>query len=391
MKTIPTIKDIYGQIEKDLKNKLNLQDTELKLVVDAIASVFSGQIKLVYLYLYDIQKNSFPDTADPESEGGMLSRLGYIFLGRYPFPASDGYYTAIVTGIENSKLRSQLTFKSNDEALNIGKMFILDSEHTITESENIITIRSLDAGLGSLLSPGDQLNITEPVLGVDAVITIQNVVTRPTNPESTDDYRQKILDIIQIEPQGGSRGDYRIWSSDARGVKKVYPYVKENESGTVQIYVEASSDNSIDGNGTPSLSLLQEVKNVIELDPDQTKPINERGRRPLQANVEVLPIIVRYVDINVSGLNDRSESEKTNFFNGLLNYIQTVRPFIQGADLDRNRNDILSSGKLQGIALDSLNKSNYFNAFTMYVDGQIETQFQFSRANIPVLREISYL
>ncbi len=390
MKTIPTIKDIYGQIEKDLKNKLNLQDTELKLVVDAIASVFSGQIKLVYLYLYDIQKNSFPDTADPESEGGMLSRLGYIFLGRYPFPASDGYYTAIVTGIENSKLRSQLTFKSNDEALNIGKMFILDSEHTITESENIITIRSLDAGLGSLLSPGDQLNITEPVLGVDAVITIQNVVTRPTNPESTDDYRQKILDIIQIEPQGGSRGDYRIWSSDARGVKKVYPYVKENDSGTVQIYVEASSDNSIDGNGTPSLSLLQEVKNVIELDPDQTKPINERGRRPLQANVEVLPIIVRYVDINVSGLNDRSESEKTNFFNGLLNYIQTVRPFIQGADLDRNRNDILSSGKLQGIALDSLNKSNYFNAFTMYVDGQIETQFQFSRANIPVLREITY-
>ena len=390
MKTIPTIKDIYGQIEKDLKNKLNLQDTELKLVVDAIASVFSGQIKLVYLYLYDIQKNSFPDTADPESEGGMLSRLGYIFLGRYPFPASDGYYTAIVTGIENSKLRSQLTFKSNDEALNIGKMFILDSEHTMSGGENIITIRSLDAGLGSLLNPGDKLNITEPVLGVDAVITIQNVVTRPTSPESTDDYRQKILDIIQIEPQGGSRGDYRIWASDARGVKKVYPYVKENDSGTVQIYVEASSDNSIYGNGTPSESLIQEVKSVIELDPDQTKPINERGRRPLQASVEVLPIIVRYVDINVSGLNDRSETEKTNLFNGLLNYIQTVRPFIQGADLDRNRNDILSSGKLQGIALDSLNKSNYFNTFTMYVDGQIETQFQFSRANIPVLREITY-
>ena len=390
MKTIPTIKDIYGQIEKDLKNKLNLQDTELKLVVDAIASVFSGQIKLVYLYLYDIQKNSFPDTADPESEGGMLSRLGYIFLGRYPFPASDGYYTAIVTGIENSKLRSQLTFKSNDEALNIGKMFILDSEHTMSGGENIITIRSLDAGLGSLLNPGDKLNITEPVLGADAVITIQNVVTRPTSPESTDDYRQKILDIIQIEPFGGARGDYRIWSTDARGVKRVYPYVKENESGTVQIYVEATTDDSVDGEGTPSLSLMDEVKDVIELDPDQTKPINERGRKPIQANIEVLPISVRYVTINIGGLNNRSEEEKTNLFNGILNYIQTVRPFIQGADLDRNRNDILSSGKLQGIALDSLNKSNYFNTFTMYVDGQIETQFQFSRANIPVLREITY-
>ena len=390
MKAIPTIREIYNQIEKDLKNKLNLQDTELKLVVDAIASVFSGQIKLVYLYLYDIQKNSFPDTADSESEGGMLSRLGYIFLGRYPFPASDGYYTAVVTGIENSKLRSQLTFKSNDEALNIGKMFILDSEHTMTEGENIITIRSLDAGLGSLLNPGDQLNITEPVLGVDAVITIQNVVTRPTSPESTDDYRQKILDIIQIEPQGGSRGDYRIWSSDARGVKKVYPYVKENESGTVQIYVEASSDDSVDGEGTPSLSLMQEVRSVIELDPDQTKPINERGRCPLQANVEVLPISIRYVTINISGLENRSEEEKSNLFNGLLNYIQTVRPFIQGADLDRNRNDILSSGQLQGIALNNLSRSNYFNSFTMYVDGQIETQFQFTRANIPVLQEITY-
>ena len=390
MKTIPTIKEIYGQIEKDLKNKLNLQDTELKLVVDAIAAVFSGQIKLVYLYLYDIQKNSFPDTADPESEGGMLSRLGYIFLGRYPFPASDGYYTAVVTGIENSKLRSQLTFKSNDEALNIGKMFILDSEHTMTEGENVITIRSLDAGLDSLLNPGDQLNITEPVLGVDAVITIQNVVTRPTSPESTDDYRQKILDIIQIEPQGGSRGDYRIWASDARGVKKVYPYVKENESGTVQIYVEATTDDSVDGEGTPSLSLMDEVKDVIELDPDQTKPINERGRKPIQANIEVLPISVRYVTINIGGLNNRSEEEKSNLFNGLKDYIKTVRPFIQGADLDRDRNDILSSGQLQGIALDNLDRSNYFNSFTMYVDGNVETQFKFSRANIPVLQEITY-
>ena len=390
MKAIPTTREIYNQIEKDLKNKLNLEDTELKLVVDAIAAVFSGQLKLVYLYLYDIQKNSFPDTADPESEGGMLSRLGYIFLGRYPFPASDGYYKAVVTGVEGSKLRNQLTFKSNDEALNVGKMFILDSEYTLVNGENIITVRSLESGLESLLNVGDKLNITEPVLGVDSVITIKEVVTRPTSPESTDDYRQKILDIIQIEPFGGARGDYRIWASDARGVKRVYPYVKENDSGTVQIYVEATTDDSVDGEGTPSLSLMDEVKDVIELDPDQTKPINERGHKPIQANIEVLPISVRYVTINIGGLNNRSEEEKSNLFNGLKDYIKTVRPFIQGADLDRDRNDILSSGQLQGIALDNLDRSNYFNSFTMYVDGNVETQFKFSRANIPVLQDITY-
>lgn len=390
MKAIPTIREIYNQIEKDFKNKLNLQNTELKLVIDAISAVFSGQLRLVYLYLYDIQKNSFPDTADPESEGGMLSRLGYIFLGRYPFPASDGYYQAVVTGVENSKLRSKLTFKSNNEALSVGKMFILDSEYTLVDGENLITIRSLDAGLGSLLNVGDQLNITEPVLSVDSVITIKNVVTRPTSAENTEDYRQKILDIIQIEPYGGSKGDYRIWSFDAKGVKKVYPYLKENESGTVQIYVEATTDNSIDGQGTPSQSLLDEVRNVIELDPDDTKPIDERGRRPIQANVEVLPISIRYITINVAGLANRSEGEKSSLFKGLSEYIDKVRPFIQGADLDRNKNDILSSGQLQGVALDNISKSNYFNDFTMYVDGNIETQFKFSRANIPVLQEIIY-
>ena len=135
---------------------------------------------------------------------------------------------------------------------------------------------------------------------------------------------------------------------------------------------------------------MDEVKDVIELDPDQTKPINERGRKPIQANIEVLPISVRYVTINIGGLNNRSEEEKSNLFNGLKDYIKTVRPFIQGADLDRDRNDILSSGQLQGIALDNLDRSNYFNSFTMYVDGNVETQFKFSRANIPVLQEITY-
>jgi len=50
MKPIPSLTELYTNLESDLKNKLNLSDGDLRFVVDAMASVLSAQFKLVYLY-----------------------------------------------------------------------------------------------------------------------------------------------------------------------------------------------------------------------------------------------------------------------------------------------------------------------------------------------------
>lgn len=390
MRNIPTISELYQTIADDLRSKLNLSDDDLKKVLNAFDVVMAAQFKLVYLYLFDIQNNVFPDTADQEINGGTLERLGRIYLNRNPNPATGGVFELSVTGVASSVLRAGLTFKSNDDSKNPGQLFILDAEYTLTGSGDIIEVRSLGAGTDFDLNVSDNLTITEPVIGVDKTVTVTTVVEQPKAQEDIEVYRQSILDAIQLEPQGGAKTDYRLWASDAQGVRKVYPYVKNDNAGIVQVFVEATREDSTDGEGTPSGALLDDVEEVIEMDPDDTKPLNERGRRPIQAIIETEPITKVPVDVTIIGLSDDSAAVKTAIETNMRNYIYDVRPYIAGADLTRDKNDILYSARLQSVATDVLESANFFNDFVMQVDGNTELSYQFSLGNIPYLRNVTY-
>jgi len=389
MKQIPTIIELKEQIGNDLKNRLNLTDDQLRKVVDAFASVQAAQVKLLYLYLSDIQNNIFPDTADPASIGGQLERMGLIYLNRQPFPSTAALYDIEVIGEPGSTLRSGLTFKSNDDARNPGYLFVLDSEE-ILNGTNIFEIRALTSGLDSLLDVGDSLTITEPVLGVDQTVTITEVTTEPRSAETEDEYRKAIIDAIQLEPQGGSRTDYKLWSQDAQGVRDVYPYVKDSDAGIVQVYVEATPEDSTDGDGTPSQALLDEVEAVIEQDPDDTKPTEERGRKPIQAFLEMLPIQLSAVDVEIVGLIDNSQDVKDKINEVLKDFLYDIRPYIAGADLARDRKDTLYNAQVQAAISDALTSGNYFSNLIVFVEGISIDTYIFDKGNIPQFRDVTY-
>lgn len=390
MQQIPSINEIRDQIANDFKTNLNLSDANLKYVLDAIDSVLAMQFKLMYNYLADIQNNVFPDTADIESNGGTLERLGRIYLNRNPRPATPGIFKANVTGVVGSVLRASLTYKSNEDALNAGKLFVSDEEITLTTSPQEIEIRSLGGGLEFNLNVGDNLTITEPILGVQNTITITEVLEQPRSSEDIEVYRQNILDSIQLEPQGGSKTDYRLWSSDAQGVRKVYPYVKNDNAGEVVIYVEATLDNSIDNLGTPDGTLLTEVLEVVQFDPDDTKPINERGRSPIQAILSTEAIDLIPVDVEIVGLVDSSLSVQNAIRSNIETFLYDVRPFISGADLLREKNDILYQARLQSVVTDTLDNDNYFNNLQMFVSGVEVLNSEFNLGNIPYLRNLNF-
>lgn len=390
MKPIPTIKEINTNISNDLRSKLNLAIDYLKKTLDAFALVLSAQFHLVYLYLSDIQDNMFPDKATTADQGGTLERQGMIYMNRNPFPDSVGSFKVSVTGVAGSVLRVNLTFKSNEDALNAGQVYILDAEYTLTGTADEIEIRSIGAGVDYNLNVGDNLTITEPVIGVDKTVTVTEVLVQPKAGETTELYRQAILNAIQLEPQGGSRADYRQWCTDAQGVRLVYPYVPDVDTGEVFVYVEATLADSNDGKGTPTQSILEDVEDVIEMDPDITKPINERGRRPAQSFPSILPIVLVPVDVAIAGLSDDSQSVRDAIKSSITDFLYDVRPFISGADLRRNKNDILYSGKVQSVVTDTLTNGNFFNLLTLYVGGNAITSYEFTLGNIPYLRDLTY-
>jgi len=390
MRDIPSVNELKEALENDLKSKLNLSSTNLKYVLDAFDSVLAMQFKLMYLYLSDIQNQIFPDTADIESNGGTLERLGRIYLNRNPRPATAGIFNLEVTGTNGSVLRSGLTFKSNENSLNPSQLYVLDNEVTMSGVTEIIEVRSLGGGTDFDLNTADELTITEPVLGVNNLVVVDEVVEQPRASEDIEVYRQNILDAIQLEPEGGSKTDYRLWSSDAQGVRKVYPYVRNDDAGFVDVYVEATIPDSTDGKGTPDSTLLDNVLEVINFDPDDTKPLNERGRRPIQANVETLQIEIVPVDVTINGLFEDGASVQSAIQQNIETFLYGVRPYVAGADLPRDKNDILYSARLQSVVTDVLDSSNFFNTLIMEVNGVEVLSYEFNLGFIPYLRNLTF-
>jgi uncharacterized phage protein gp47/JayE len=391
MKAIPSIQTLYTNLASDLKNKLGIiASAVLKLAIDALASVLAGMLKLCYIYLVDVQNNLFPDTADIAANGGQLERMGMIWLKRMPYPATDGYYTASVTGTAGSVIPAQVTFKSNDNTLSPGFLYILDNAYTLTGSGDVIALRALNAGEDFALNIGDGLTATQPLLGVNQGVTIASITTAPTNAEDTELYRQQILDAIILEPQGGSKADYRIWSADAAGVQRVFPQLKAGDAGTVQVYVEATPADSTDGKGTPSGTLITAVTTVINTDPDESVDTNDRARLPLQAALEVLAISPVPVDVAIAGLETDTSDIRAAISANLASFLFSVRPYIAGCDLPRDKNDILTTVKVQSVVTDTIGNTNSFLSFTLSVNGVVVNSFTFSGGNIPYLRNVTY-
>lgn len=389
MLKIPTITELYTNLSNDLKNKLKLSDNDLKTVLDAVAAAYAAQFKLAYLYLSDIQNNVFPDTADTFEQGGTLDRLGNIYLNRNKRPATSGYYRVSLTGEIGSVIRSGITFKSNDEALNASKIFILDVEYTLVGNDTI-EIRAIEGGLDSALNINDSLTITEPVIGVENEVYITEIVSSPLSEETIEDYRASILESIQLEPQGGAKTDYRLWAKDAQGVRLVYPYVKDGEAGVVQLYVEATESDSIDGLGTPTQEILDSVAEVVSFNPDETIITEYRGRKPIQVTLEVISISLNPVDVTITSINEDTTEIRASLRENISNYLKNIRPYVDGADLARNKNDILYLAKIQSVSTDTLESSNFFDRLDVFVNGVSQTSYKFSRENIPYLRNLIF-
>ena len=390
----------YAQLYTDIKADLEAQmQTSIPIIGKAMLRVFAavqaGKLWLFYLALAGVQKNIFVDTADPESMGGTLQRFGRVKLNRDPFPATAGVYTATVTGTTGGVIAARTTFKSNDDSSHPGKLFILDTQYTLPSTSGTISLRALESGLDASLIVGDRLTSTAPIALVNSGAVIASVTTEPRAAESIEEYRQAAILAYQLEAQGGAGGDYTLWAADAQGQKAIYPYAKSGYVGQIDLYVEATTDDSTDGHGTPSVQLMSDVEEVIERDPDVTKPLYERGRRPISAwQINYLPVTPLPIIVDITGYEDLTAAKETAIENGIVDALALIRPFVASRDVLADRNDTISINKLIFIIQTAVPQS-VFTSVTLYVDGVSVNSYQFEGGEIPYLEDyaigINYL
>lgn len=386
MSNIPKLSEIYEGLIFDIEAELNITiPTSGKSFLRALAAVLAGVIYLYYLAIGQLQKNVFADTADPEASGGTLERFGRVKLNRNPFPATAGEYALTITGVEGSVIAASTTWKSDDTSLNPGFLFVLDDEYTLVSGTNTITVRALTSGIQAELEVGDTLTATIPIANVNASATVTAIVTEPLDGETTEEYRAAILQSYRLEPQGGAAADYRLWSLDAQGVATSYPYAKSGDSNTINLFVEASA-----GDGTASAPLLAAVEAVVELDPDTTLPILERGRRPLGVlEVYYLSVSPLVVNIDIADFVDITAAKQTAIQSAIVELLAGIRPFVAAIDPVEDKNDILSTNIINAAVLQAVPGSSY-GAITLEIDGNNYTTYTFIDGDIPKFGAIAY-
>lgn len=391
MITIPKLSELYTSILSDLEAEYGDSIPLFgKNFLRALAAVQAAKLNVQYRAIGLTQKNIWVDTADKESTGGTLERFGRVKLGRDPFPAQAGQYDVTVTGEIGATISASTTFKSDDDSLNPGYLFVLDVAHTMVTTSDTINLRALTAGTESTVLVGDTLTATSPIANVDQIVTVSAETIEALDEEDIELYRSRAEESYRLEAQGGAASDYRLWSFDAQGVQQTYPYAKSGAANEVDVYVEATIADSTDGKGTPSGSILSDVEDVIEFDPDATKPLEERGRRPLGVfAVNVIAITVKEIDIDIAGFTGIDAPTETLIFDALEAQIATIRPFVAAADVLERKNDILDLNLIISTILEA-KPGSIFGAVTMEVDSTPETTFTFENGDIPHLNSVTY-
>jgi uncharacterized phage protein gp47/JayE len=387
---IPTLEELEDQI-------LNLYATEFGISVAELGDTFVVQSKVdaallyqFYLTLGQVELNVFPDLSDEDT----LLRYGQGLLGRLPAPAVAGVYEIEVTGNIGATITSGTTFKSNDDSNSPGYLFVVDLDFTLASTTDTLQVRSLTAGLEAKLNIGNKLTATQPLLNVDDEAEVLTIIENAAEGELIDSYREDTLTALRLEPQGGSPSDYRLWALDVPEVRTVYPYLKLNSILSVDIYVEATPENSETIIGVPSQSILDAVyKKPSGTDPETGAIVyneaEDRGRRPLGVtNISSLPVAPISVDLEFTDLTNLAA--KDSIQEAVENYLYTVRPFVAGAESILNKNDVLTVGQLISIVVTVLDDlGGTFSDLNMRVDSNIINTYTFNFGNYPFLRNIN--
>lgn len=387
MVTIPTLQQLYNDVLNDLQSQYNVTIPVFgKVFLRALAAVQAAKLKLYYLGLANIQKNIWPDTADSVSIGGTLERFGLVKIQRNPYPAVAAQYTVSVTGINGAVIPAQQQFISDPTSINPGMLFTLDAQYVCTGSGDTITLRALTAGVISQLEIGNTLTAAAPIAGVNSAgNTVTAVVVQPLDAETIDEYREAVVYAFQSQPQGGAATDYRLWAAEVQGVSEVYPYAKSGASNEINLFIESNIADSTDGHGTPSSLMIQAVSDVIEGDGV------ELAKRPLGVFlVNYLAVTPYPVDVIIGAATPPfSVEQKTAIEDAITQWVNTVRPFVAGADILANKNDIID---LNNLILQTLTAApgTTFGAIAFKVNGTFFNTYTFINGYIPYFNSITF-
>lgn len=352
---IPTTKEIFDQNLTQLETAMGQKSpVDNKSFLRVLAAVLT--LRDVSLYKFGTER-ALQNLA-MTGTGGDLALIG-AEKTVVKKPAVATQITATLNSINDVIIPITATFVSPANGLT----YNIDS--AATAIVGVVTLNATCAvtGVTGNLQVGDLLNIVSPVAGADSTATVTATLITGANEESENAFRSRVLFAQQSTTGGGNATDHKIWAESVAGVSQAYPYAgKPADTGTSYpgdrtVYIEA--DTSIQVDGIPLTGMLNEVRAAINFDPLTGKSRNILG--VVNSTLYILPIIRTAFDVVITDLvtpSGQEASVKASILTAIITYFLSVKPYIEGVDLEQNRNDTITTPAVSEVVQSVIRERN---------------------------------
>lgn len=352
----PTTKEVQQNIIAQLQAALN-QTIPLfpKSFLGVLSKVLAGVFILLYKYGGFMFLQIFVKSAtidDTEVNGEIVSPLkfwGQLTGVGDPAPATNAELEIDITVLNqvgSLPSGSQLINSINGVTyITLGSVLL--NAPVVQAQIKAVSDQTGGGGAGAIgnLSPGTTVAFANPLPNVarEAVVVSQTVTG--ADGESTEAYRQRILDRFQKRPQGGALADYELWAEEPAGVLNAYPYTSDCP-GQVDVYIESATE----ADGIPTFAQLQEALDSINFDENGLA-----SRRPGTALANTIPITRVPFDVFVQGLIvDNLGQVQADITAAVQEYFLDREPFLVGLTVLPRQDRITQSG-VSGVVDDVVN------------------------------------
>ena len=328
----PTINEIAANIIADIEAEYT---QTIPLLAKAVFRIWAFISAAVFIILYKFGTDAFNQRFVQTANSTFLSLLGeQVGVTRTTAQQWIGTVDATVTAT-GGVIQAGTQLINN---LTGAVYFVTVSEAIDATPTETLSVSSFEGGDITNLNVSDTLDFVNPQPGVEQTVTVASVTQEGSDQEPIEQYRQRVLDRYQKQPQGGALADYELWAEETVNVINAYPYAATTP-GEVEVFIEV--DNQTDG--IPTAPQLAAALANINYD-----PVTGRAtRRPVTADVTTLAIIRTTFTAEVNNLNPDTPDIRTAIDSAVSDLILSKEPFIQG--LSVNRNDTITDAETTSI------------------------------------------
>lgn len=284
----PTLDDLAAQAEAAINARLP-GSVEARLRwnnLSVLAHVVAGATHELFGYLESMAQQMMPDQATGDflerhaAWRGVVRREGSAAEGIVRVDCLHGAAESVLPGAAGPQFRheSGLVFQLVDQV-------DLPAYTGLLPRRIDLRVRATEIGAAGNLAPGTRLQLRGSAIFSAQAVVDAGGFSGGGDRETDEALRQRLRDLAQNPPAGGSAADYVAWAGAAAGVARVW--VAAGGLGRVVIHVLMQADDA-NPTGLPTATDLQRVREAID-------PF-----RPVTAIVDVRPLTARPLTLAIA-------------------------------------------------------------------------------------------